>query len=425
MEENTGGTKFVSFPKKTNITPLHASGRPPQRPPEPTCVARFASAEDAVLALKPTQPVHALREQSIHAATAWFLEHFPGDVMFAVKTNPEPIVLDEAYAAGMRHFDVASLVEAELVFARFGTRVTQHFMHPVKSREAIAKAYYYYGIRHFSLDSFEELEKILSVTENAPDLSLSVRLKVANDKAAYSLGGKFGVSMAEAPALLRATRSAAHKLGICFHVGSQCMDPSAFISAMDDVGVLLANAGVKLDILDIGGGFPSIYPDKTPPAMMHYMEAIGYGLQTLTLDNDCQIFCEPGRALVAEAGSLLVRVELRKGEGDDAALYINDGVYGSLFDAGSPGFVYPTKAIRPGHHFSCELVPFKLYGPTCDSVDAMAGPFMLPSDITEGDWIEIGQMGAYGATMRTKFNGFYSDELVTIEDQPLLKMDME
>lgn len=132
----------------------------------------------------------------------------------------------------------------------------------------------------------------------------------------------------------------------------------------------------------------------------------------------CQLICEPGRSLVAEGGSVVVRVELRKGN----KLYLNDGTYGTLFDAGTPGFIFPVKAIRPGGILSTELCEFGFYGPTCDSLDAMKGPFQLPSDIAEGDWIEIGQLGAYGATMRTRFNGFYSDTTVEVADKPLLSM---
>ena len=415
MEEKFVDTPVVSPPNHHHIIPLHP--RPQAQPAEH--VRTYASVDAAVEALRPEQPVHGLRTHSVEQMTAWFLAHFPGDVMFAVKTNPEPLVLDAAYAAGMRHFDVASLAEAELIHARYAD-ATMHFMHPVKSREAIAKAYYYYGIRHFSLDSLQELKKILDVTEHADDLALSVRLAIPNDKAAIKLTGKFGVDAGEAEALIQATRKAAKRFGLCFHVGSQCMDPEAFTIGMTYVRTLLDECRVKLDILDVGGGFPAIYPDKVPPKMITYIDAIRAGLAELPLDEDCQILCEPGRALVAESGSLIVRVELKKA----GALYINDGVYGSLFDAGEPAFNYPVRAIRPGRVLSSQLMPFIFYGPTCDSMDVMHGPFMLPADITEGDWIEIGQMGAYGATMRTKFNGFYSDELVCVEDEALVKMEM-
>ncbi|MEI6730574.1 MAG: type III PLP-dependent enzyme, partial [Pseudomonadota bacterium] len=223
---------------------------------------------------------------------------------------------------------------------------------------------------------------------------------------------------AEAVELLKETRKYAAKLGICFHVGSQCMDPDDYRTAIAKVRWLINDAKVEVDSVDVGGGFPSIYPDMTPPDLQNYMDVIASSLNEYGFIDNSEIFCEPGRAIVAENGSIIVKVELRKGD----ALYINDGVYGSLFDAGTPGFVYPTKALRPSGSFSGELEEFSFFGPTCDSLDAMKGPFMLPADICEGDWIEIGGLGAYGQTMRTNFNGFYSDKTAELLDSPMLSM---
>jgi ornithine decarboxylase len=293
-----------------------------------------------------------------------------------------------------------------------------YFMHPVKNREAIFAAYFTYGIRDFSLDSHEELQKILEVTNHADDLNLYVRISMASDKAAYSMAGKFGVKLGQAASLIMATRKASSKLGLCFHVGSQCMNPDAYEAAVQTVVDLLMQTDVRLDVLDIGGGFPSIYPGMTPPPLMDYIKTIKKTLEGQPMLSQCEVLCEPGRALVAEGGSVVVRVELRKGN----MLYINDGTYGSLFDAGVPNFNYPVKAIRPAGEMSEELAEFGFFGPTCDSMDVMNGPFHLPADIAEGDWIEIGQLGAYGATMRTNFNGFYSDITVEIADKPLLSI---
>ncbi len=367
--------------------------------------------------LKPEMPVTCLRPATIASTTKWFLKNFPGDVLYAVKTNPDPSVLRILARAGVKHFDVASLAEIKLVADTLPGN-SMYFMHPVKSREAIAAAYFEYGIRDFSLDSHDELQKILDVTKNAEDLNLHVRLSMPNDQAAYSLSGKFGVPLEQASSLLVATRKAAARMGVCFHVGSQCMNPDSYVLAMQMVADLLTQTDVKLDVLDIGGGFPSVYPGLTPPPLGSYMRAIKKVLKGQPKFEGCQIVCEPGRALVAEGGSVVARVELRKGN----KLYLNDGTYGTLFDAGTPGFVFPVKAVRPEGSFKGELVEFSFYGPTCDSMDAMKGPFHLPADIAEGDWIEIGQLGSYGATMRTNFNGFYSDKTVEVADKPLLSI---
>lgn len=381
-------------------------------------LARFTSVVEMVETLKPLDPVHVVRPDVVSHAATWFTQSFPGQVMYSVKSNPDPVVMRHLARAGIKHFDVASLPEIELVAKEF-PNAKMHYMHPVKSRAAIARAYFDYGVRSFSLDSYEELFKILEVTGNARDLFLFLRIAIPNEHAAYALTGKFGVPAGEAAKLLIACREASRKLGICFHVGSQCMDPLAYRNALSQVKGLLDATGVKLDALDVGGGFPSIYPGMTPPPLDSYMDEIKQSLNAFGFNTPgLEIFAEPGRALVAESGSVVVRVELRKGD----KLHINDGTYGSLFDAGHPGFIFPTKAIRPYDTLSDELIPFGFFGPTCDSLDAMKGPFMLPKDIDEGDWIEIGQLGAYGATLRTKFNGFYSDQMVEVKDRPLMSL---
>ena len=382
-----------------------------------TPVRSYRSVDDMVHDLRPETPVQCLRPATVIATAKRFLKAFPGDVLYAVKTNPDPKVLGYLARAGVMHYDVASLSEVKLV-ADALPDAQIYFMHPVKSREAIAAAYNEYGVRDFALDSHEELQKILAVTENAQDLSLYVRLAIPSEGAVYSLAGKFGVALEQAASLLTATRNAAYKLGLCFHVGSQCMNPEAYFAAMQMVADLLSQTGVRLDVLDIGGGFPSLYPGMTPPPLSHYMKAVKKALKAYPIFVDCQLLCEPGRALVAEGGSVVARVELRKGN----MLYLNEGTFGSLFDAGVPGFVFPVKAMRPGGSLSPELAEFGFFGPTCDSLDAMKGPFQLPADIAEGDWLEIGQLGAYGATMRTRFNGFYSDLTVEVADKPILSM---
>ena len=129
----------------------------------------------------------------------------------------------------------------------------------------------------------------------------------------------------------------------------------------------------------------------------------------------CRLICEPGRALVAEAESLIVKVDLRKGD----ELYINDGGYGALYDSAQLGFVFPVRLIREGLDPNEPLLPFEFWGPTCDSIDHMKGPFLLPASVREGDYIEIGNIGAYGRALASRFNGygFYHD--VILEDEPM------
>jgi ornithine decarboxylase len=358
----------------------------------------------------PDGPVAIARPHRVRAAATWFRENFPGEVFYAVKANPSEWVLDSLWAAGIRGFDVASDVEAALIANKFKDAQIA-FMHPVKSRRAIGRAFHDYGVKTFALDSEDELDKILAETGFAKDLTLVVRFAVPGDGAAYPLTRKFGVSPEEAPALLRKTRQASEEmLGVSFHVGSQCMKTDAYRTAMDGVNRAIVNAGVVVDIVDVGGGFPAIYPGMSPPPMMDYVNAIKTGFEEMFVAQNAKLWAEPGRALVAEAGSTVTRVELRKGD----ALYLNDGAFGTLFDATHLNWAFPAKLLRQ-EPSRAKLAPFRLYGPTCDSMDAAAGPFMLPADIQEGDLIEIGSLGAYGTAMGTRFNGF--GETVTMQSQ--------
>jgi ornithine decarboxylase len=375
------------------------------------------SIAEAVSAERPQVPLHCLRPAVLRQSAERFGDLFPGQVLYAVKCNPEPKVLRALWAGGIRHFDCASAGEVRLVRQLFpDARI--HFMHPIKSRAAIREAWEWHGVRDFVLDSAAELSKILEETSGAyADLGLVVRLALPKGGAVYDLSGKFGADAEEAVRLLRLARNVADRVGLCFHVGSQCLDPGAWGRALALAGEVIARAGVTLDILDIGGGFPVSYPDVTPPPLEDFIAAISEGLSRLSLSPFTEVWCEPGRALVAPAASLVVRVEGRRGD----TLFINDGIYGSLSDAGAPGFRFPCRLLRADGEGSDEMRPFSFFGPTCDSADRMAGPFLLPSDAREGDWIEIGQLGAYGTCLRTAFNGFDQALMVEVRDRPLLE----
>jgi ornithine decarboxylase len=354
----------------------------------------------------------------VAVAASWFRDNFKGDVFYAVKANPSPWVIETLAANGVTAFDVASIPEIELV-AKHAPGSRMAFMHPVKSRAAIARAYFDFGVKTFALDTHEELAKILEATGGASDLNLIVRMAVEAHGAQYSLSGKFGVSYDQAPALLLATRQATEgPMGVSFHVGSQCMRPTAFQAAMAQCSRAIARAGVFVDVVDVGGGFPSVYPGMIPPDMTDYVDSIHRGFDEMNVSETTELWCEPGRALVAEASSILCKVELKKGD----SLYLNDGSYGSLFDAAHTKWPFPVKLWREDGQVEGELKPYKLYGPTCDSLDAMNGPFWLPEDVREGDYVEIGMLGAYGVAMNTRFNGYGDTETVAVEDAPMASM---
>jgi len=358
-----------------------------------------------------------VRPAAAALAARWFRDNFQGTVFYAVKANSSPWAVQTLFENGICAFDVASIPEIELV-AEHAPGARMAFMHPVKSRRAISAAYFDHGVRTFALDSHDELAKILDATGQATDLTLMVRMAVSTDGATYPLAGKFGVDAHAAPELLLAARRATEDLmGVSFHVGSQCMRPTAYQAAMAQVSRSLVRAGVFADIVDVGGGFPSVYPGMVPPAMEDFASSIHRGFEEMKVHETTELWCEPGRALVAEASSLLARVELRKGD----ALYLNDGSYGSLFDAAHFKWPFPTRLVRDGEA-SSELKPFRFYGPTCDSLDQMPGPFWLPADVAEGDFIEIGMLGAYGVAMATRFNGYGDLDIAIVEDAPMASM---
>lgn len=378
----------------------------------------YQSPLDLVRERPSERPVALVRPDAVRVAAHWFRHNFAGEALYALKANPSPWVIRTLAESGIAGFDVASIREIELARKHApGARLA--FMHPVKSRRAIASAYADYGVRIFALDSHEELDKILEATGGASDLTLMVRLAVEAPGAAYALNGKFGVDVASAPELLLATRRATGDLmGVTFHVGSQQMRPSAYQAAMAQVSRALVRAGVFADVVDVGGGFPSVYPGMLPPDLSEYVAAIDRGFSEMMVHETTELWCEPGRALVAEGSSLLTRVELRKSD----SLYLNDGAYGSLFDAAHAKWRFPAKLVRPDGDSEAPLKPFQLYGPTCDSADQMPGPFWLPEDVAEGDQVEIGMLGAYGVAMATRFNGFGEMETVEVKDGPMASM---
>jgi ornithine decarboxylase len=381
----------------------------------------FPDAKAVVRALEPDAPIILNRPHAARRAARFFVEKFPGKVLYAVKANPSPDLIEVLWSAGVTHYDVASIAEVRLVRATLPHAVLC-FMHPVKTAKAIAEAYHQHGVRTFSLDTHEELAKIVDACrdpatgEPATDLRLCVRLRVSSEYSELSLAAKFGCDLTDAPQLLQDARQHCDWLGVCFHVGSQAMTPFAFVQALDRTRAAIAEASVVIDMIDVGGGFPSIYPGMEPPPLEDYFAMIAKHFEALPIAYNAELWCEPGRALCAEYSSMIVQVNKRRGE----ELYINDGAYGALYDAAHVEWRFPVKALADD--LRDVEVDFAFYGPTCDDADYMAGPFPLPGDIKAGDYIEIGMLGAYGAAMKTGFNGFGSAECVTVSDEPMMSL---
>ena len=380
----------------------------------------FPDALSVVRALAPDEPVILNRPHAAARAARFFVEKFPGKSLYAVKANPSPDLLQILWDNGVTHYDVASIAEVRLVRATLPDAVLC-FMHPVKAPSAIREAYHTHGVKTFSLDSAEELEKIVQACrsedgEPAQDLRLCVRLRVSSEYSELSLASKFGCDLTEAPELLQQARQHADWLGVCFHVGSQAMTPFAYVQALERVRIAIGEASVVIDMIDVGGGFPSVYPGMEPPPLEDYFQIIHQNFYNLPVAYNAELWCEPGRALCAEYSSLIVKVEKRRGE----ELYINDGAYGALFDAAHVDWKFPVRALEDD--LIKPEMDFAFYGPTCDDADYMQGPFVLPEDIQAGDYIEIGMLGAYGAAMKTDFNGFGAAERIVVQDEPMASL---
>jgi ornithine decarboxylase len=370
----------------------------------------YANVKEVIDSLQPSEPVFCISASELRAATRRF-SSFPGRILYAVKCNPNPFVLKTLFDAGITDFDVASLNEIRLIDGLFGKVAGQFFNNPAKSRPAIRAASSEFGIRFFTVDSVAEIDKILNETKSARDLVIAVRLSTAPKDARYVLSTKFGSQANEAVMLLQYIQRSGARAGISFHVGSQCLSPQAFNTALVQVGKVVRKAGVPINVLNVGGGFPAPYPGDEVRGLDYYLSHIIHGWRDLNLPLNCLLLCEPGRSLVATAGTVILQVVNRH----DGAIFVNDGIFGTLQELGHPKESRPTKLHRRGRTPSLRTAKFKVYGPTCDSNDVLGAPFTLPEDVREGDWIEVGMMGAYSLSMRTAFNGFHTDNIVAVQ----------
>jgi ornithine decarboxylase len=385
---------------------------------------RFPTARDVALALRPDQPVYCFRPEVLEADTRAFLQAFRGKTAYAVKTNGERFVLESVHRAGINTFDVAS--PAEFRAARdVAPSAELLYMHPVKAQSDIRLALEEFRITDIALDHEDEIAKILRIIRaldlDPSDITLFVRIHTRGH-AAYELSKKFGAAPMHAVELLQRIDRIGFKCGIAFHVGSQVEDIDTYERALASAAWVRGRAGVELAALDIGGGFPARYGDdpkrpvKPAPEVGALLEEVQHEADLWGF-SDVPLVAEPGRVIVAHCLSLLVRVMLKKGQ----RIYINDGIWNSLSDSWTGKLTLPARLIpdparrRPKRNSEPKLQPFRVCGATCDSVDILSRPFWLPDNVDTGDWIEIGHIGAYSMSLRTRFNGFYPERVVAVD----------
>ena len=356
----------------------------------------------------PDHPVYCIYPEVYRTTARRFLDGFPGRVLYAVKANHEPIVMQALLDAGVAHFDCASLPEIERV-RDVSRDATCYFMNPVRIRGAARAAQDAHDVRHFVVDHLNGLQSLLEEIDPKRSI-IFARMAVHHDAAMVDLSTKFGAKPADMPAILNAIADAGAEPALAFNVGSVVMSPDAFVHALETAKTVLDSLSFRIRLVDIGGGYPKSYPGFDAPPVDEYFAAIRNAVQ-LPLTDDGELLAEPGRALSARGTSAVARVLLRK----EDRLYLNDGMYGAFWELRFKGHLrYAARAYRNGELLAGETAQFHLFGPTCDSSDTFPGEVELPVDINVGDHIEFGSIGAYSLSGRTDFNGFYSDAVVEI-----------
>lgn len=361
-------------------------------------------------AMQPIDPVYCVYPHVYRETAQEFIQGFPGRVLYAIKANNDPKVLKALLDGGIRHIDCASLQEVHEAHAVDPT-ATCYFMNPVRLRGAARTAQQQYGVRHFVIDHTAGLKLLLNEIDASKSV-IFVRLAVHHDSAMVDLSSKYGASADDTLQLLQAVADSGAEPALAFNVGSHVMSPDAYVHAIKAAIDVLDRLPFKLRLIDIGGGYAKSYPGFAAPPIKDYLAAITDAARFSLLDGG-ELMAEPGRALAAPGLSTVVEVLLRK----DNRLYVNDGLYGSFWELRYDAHdQYARRVVHNGQWLEGASNEFEIFGPTCDSDDKLRTKISLPDDITIGDYIEFGSIGAYSLSGRSDFNGFYSDLVVNITD---------
>ncbi len=348
----------------------------------------------------PEHPVLFFAPQVLQATARRFLDGFPGLVTYAVKSNPEPVVIENLAAAGIRGFDVASPTEIRMI-ARLVPEAAMHYNNPVRSRAEIAVGVEH-GVASWSVDSASELDKLIALVP-AAGTEIAVRFKLPVAGAAYNFGAKFGATVELAAVLLRRVADAGFVPALTFHPGTQCTEPEAWLAYIGAAAGIARDAGVRIARLNVGGGFPSHRLQGMMPALEAIFALIDRATGEAFGADRPALVCEPGRGLVADAFTLAARVKAVR---DGAHVFLNDGVYGALAELPLIGGIDRIEVMGPEGIRRGPVTPRIVFGPTCDSVDRLPGEVMLPEGIAEGDFVLVHGLGAYSTATNTRFNGF-------------------
>jgi ornithine decarboxylase len=370
----------------------------------------FSDVGSMLRELRPAEPVYCIYPQVYVDTAREFVAGFPGRVLYAVKANDHPEVVRLLHSGGVQHFDCASLPEIELVH-RQCPGATAYFMIPARLRGAARAAQDEFGVRHFMIDHANGLPPLAEEID-MPGSVVFARMATHHASAMQELSSKFGAPPDAIPGLLEAIADRGAEPALAFNVGTGVTSPDAYSWAIDVAAEVLDKAAMRVRLVDIGGGYAKAYPGFPVPPIADYFAVIAEAARKLPLAPGGEVLGEPGRALAAPGLSAVVEVLLRK----EGRLYLNDGMYGIFWELRFRGHErYPVRAFRDGREHAGPARPFKLFGPTCDATDVLPGEVELPADIRPGDHLEFSEIGAYSLAGRTRFNGHYSDRVVTVE----------
>jgi len=367
------------------------------------------------LAKKHGTPLFVIDHDELRKNYALFRKHFPRvQIYYAVKVNSDAAIVKTFYELG-GSFDVASMQEFHTVhqnIAKLPAKQRQDFIwdkiiyaNPIKPVETLEEL-----DRYKPLVTYDNHEEVKKIAKHAPHAGLALRLRVPNTGSMVELSSKFGALPGEAVDLIAYAHDNGLTVeGLSFHVGSQCTNHENYIQSIHLCASIFAEAksrGFTLKLLDIGGGFPAAY-DASVPKVSDLAKKINHEINRL-FPKEIEILAEPGRFLVASAGSAVSKIIGKAVRNDKLCYYVNDGVYhtysGVIFDH----CTYHMKSFKKGATQICAV-----FGPTCDALDTISLAEQLP-ELELGDYLYSDNIGAYSAASSTHFNGFPPAKVVHV-----------
>jgi ornithine decarboxylase len=347
---------------------------------------------------------------------------FPGaNVGYAMKSNPHPTLLTALSRLDGVWFEVASKAEIQALLDSGVTGDRIFFSNPVKQPAHIEFAVQN-GIRLFVYDSEAEIEKLAHFNDPDDPLEVYVRMTVTHQGALWPLTHKFGVEPRRAVDLLRLAKARGLKpVGLAFHVGSQCIRPDTWADALREVAPawkMAREAGIELDMIDLGGGFPARYTGDVP-APAEIADAV-YAVMDECVPGASRVFLEPGRGVCGDAADMVLQVTgvAQRPDGQNW-LYLDGGYFSGLYEI--PDGIRPSVQPIVRESRPLGMHTYRLAGPTCDSLDTLF-EMRSPVELKVGDRLVLKTAGAYVYSISSPFNGF-DQPVILHEDEWMLDVN--